>query len=65
MTTLFDWAVAKLEKGEEVHTLFNAKTLDMIRLYLEAHYQNWPTEIRIQNSMMTLTPTEPFKKREL
>lgn len=65
MTTKFNWALAKLEKGEEVVTLFEAKLLEMIRLYLEHEYTNWPLEIRIADSMMTLTPVEAFVKREL
>lgn len=60
-----NWAIEKLEKGEPATCLFHAKLLDMIRLYLEKTYQVWPVEIRVKDRMMTLTPVEPFVKREI
>ena len=65
MTKQMNWAIAKLEKGEPATCLFNAKVLDMMRLYFEQNYRSWPIEVRVKEQMMTLTPVEPFVKREI
>lgn len=63
MTTHAEWMISRLEAGETVKGLFDYKRLEHVRATLEARYSIWPTEIRIKDGMMELTPTEAFIKK--